>query len=55
MEQQLVEELSKANITVLSSSHFGSNQDPAYVEGVFVSCTRPHYTLTAYSVLALNY
>ena len=37
MEQQLVEELSKANITVLSSSHFGTNQDPALVQGVFVS------------------
>jgi len=34
--------LSKANITVLSSSRFGSNQDPALVEGVFVSSLR-HY------------
>ena len=37
MEQQLAEEFFKANITVLSSSQFGTNQDPALVEGVFVS------------------
>ena len=44
MEQQLVEELSKAHITVLSSSRFGTNQDPALVEGVFVSPSKSHHS-----------